>query len=132
MRYMNKTLCSLAVATVLLNGCALTAKPEQANLQAQLNYSEVIGEQYDVQQDWWQIYQDEQLNQLVSEALAKNIDLAKSAIAVNRALYQANLLGADLVPSFSGSLSASSSRDIKHHADSTRSFGSKLGINYEL
>ena len=56
---------------------------------------------YRADKDWWKIYADRQLDDIVALALANNIDLAKSAVSVNRALYQANLLGADLVPGFS-------------------------------
>ena len=63
-------------------------------------------ERYDVNGNWWEIYQSPQLNALMAQALENNIDLKQAAISVNKALYQANILGADLVPSFSGSVGA--------------------------
>ena len=54
--------------------------------------------------------QSPQLNALMEQALANNIDLKQAAISVNKALNQANILGADLGPSFSGSLGANASK----------------------
>ena len=70
-------------------------------------------ERYDVNGNWWEIYQSQQLNALMEQALANNVDLKQAAISVNKALYQANILGADLVPSFSGSLGANASKNLK-------------------
>ena len=50
-------------------------------------------ERYDVNGNWWEIYQSPQLNALMAQALENNIDLKQAAINVNKALYQANILG---------------------------------------
>lgn len=84
-----------------------------------------------VSRDWWKAYRDPALDALVDAALLHNVDLAKSAIAVNRALYQARLLGADLVPGFSAGADASSTTNTKT-GDAARSYGANLGISYEL
>ena len=57
--------------------------------------------------------------------------MKQAAISVNKALYQANILGADLVPSFSGSLSASTSKNLKTGSHGN-TFSSQLGLSYEL
>ena len=64
-------------------------------------------------------------------ALARNIDLARSTITVNKALYQARQFGADLVPTFSGSGSADS-RTALDSGRNTRSFDASFGLAYEL
>lgn len=110
--------------------CANAQMPP--SLDEQFDYGPHIAEGYDVDLDWWRIYNDQQLNRLVETALAQNIDLAKSAVEVNRALYQANLIGADLFPTFSGDLNASARKDIKHGGPSTRSAGGELAVSYEL
>ncbi|HDL3549571.1 TPA: TolC family protein, partial [Mannheimia haemolytica] len=48
----------------------------------------------------------------VDLAIKNNLDLAKSGIAVNKALYNANLVGANLVPTFSGSGSVSAAKGL--------------------
>ncbi len=86
---------------------------------------------YRIDEEWWQAYGDERLNALIAQALANNIDLKKAALSVNKTLYQANILGAGLVPSVNASLGAS----VSHHLDNgteSKNFSSQLGLSYEL
>lgn len=94
--------------------------PEQAVLGA-----------FSVDRGWWKAYADPQLDALVDRALRNNIDLAKSAISVNKALYQARYIGADLVPSFSSGANASSTTNTSTGVAS-RSFEASLSMSYEL
>ncbi len=71
-------------------------------------YQEVSNE-YNIEKEWWKDYQNAELNSIVDYALKNNSDMKKAAINVNKALYQANLVGADLVPKFSADLSSSAS-----------------------
>lgn len=112
-------------------GCSKVSRPDQ-NLAERLEYNEAVRARYQLDPDWWLIYNDEELNQLVAQALANNIDLAKAAVSVNRALFQAKLLAADLVPSFSGGLDASARKNIREGGPSTRSIGGDLNLSYEL
>lgn len=84
-----------------------------------------------VNRDWWKAYRDPALDALVDAALRNNVDLAQSAIAVNRALYQARQLGADLVPAFSAGADASSTTNTRT-GDASRSYSGNLNISYEL
>ena len=65
-------------------------------------------------------------------ALKNNTDLAKAAINVNKALAQAGVLQANLIPSFNAGFEAGSSKNIKEGGASSRSFGSSIGLSYEL
>lgn len=128
-----QTTLSLVIA-LGFSACAIN--PKVATLQTLENNSQVMSsaetaERYQINGDWWEIYQSSQLNALMKQALDNNIDLKQAAISVNKALYQANILGADLVPSFSGSLGASASKNVKS-GSSNNSFSSKLGLSYEL
>lgn len=87
--------------------------------------------EWSVDRAWWKAYRDPALDALVDTALRNNVDLAKSAIAVNRALYQARQAGADLAPEFSGGGDAATNVNAKT-GDSSESYGSNLGISYEL
>lgn len=80
---------------------------------------------------WWAGYADPRLNALVTQALENNIDLARSAITVNRALYQAKLLGAELVPTFSGSAEAGTSNNLRT-GTAGDSWKSSLAVQYEI
>lgn len=122
---------ALVLLVSVLTGCAQVSRPDR-NLAERLEYNEAIRARYQLDPDWWLIYNDEQLNGLVAQALANNIDLAKAAVSVNKALFQAKLLAADLVPSFSGGLEASARKNIREGGHSTRSIGGNLGLSYEL
>lgn len=68
---------------------------------------------------------------IVELAIANNTDLKKSAITVNKALYEANLLGQELVPEFSGSGGASTTTNTKA-GETTHNYTAELGVSYEL
>lgn len=138
MMKLSKITLALAVS-VAITGCA-TDDNKMSNdgsleqVQADYQTYEEITNQYQINEEWWTGYRDSQLNSLVDRALANNLDLAKSAITVNKALYNANLLGADLVPSFSGSGSSSASKGAGDPSKNSRSTGTSvishsLGVN---
>ena len=110
-------LSKLAFSVVL--GLAVSACSNQMSKDGSLeaaqqdyqNYEEIT-KQFSINEQWWRGYNDSQLNSLVDEAIANNLNLAKSAIAVNKALYNANLVGANLIPTFSGSGSASAAKGL--------------------
>lgn len=115
------------VLMLLLGGCAnYPSEPLRADLVPE---SQMTGWRQD--SNWWAAYNDPNLNTLVNEALTRNIDLAKRAVAVNRALYQANLIGADLLPSFSGKASAGPTTALKTGTTS-RSYQSSVSLSYEI
>lgn len=120
-------------AAGLLAACATTAQQPEwtAAGSGRVMSVQETQERFDVNGQWWQVYQDPALAALVEQALANNIDLRQAALQVNQALYQANILGADLVPSFSGSAGASASRNLDS-GSSSRTFSSQLGLSYEL
>ena len=127
-----RTSASFAVV-LLAAGCATHTVNPQLTVAAT---GQVVSEaesaaRYQVNPEWWTVYRDEKLNALINQALANNIDLKQAAIDVNKALYQAKILGADLVPSYSGSLGADTSRNLKE-GGSSNSFSSQLGLSYEL
>ncbi|MFD1259285.1 toxin/drug exporter TdeA [Entomomonas asaccharolytica] len=119
------------ILSSLVMGCATTNNPDQ-QLQQRLQLTQQVIDRYQIDTNWWTIYGDNELNKLIELALTNNIDFAQSAINVNRALYQANLIGEDLVPSFSGGTSGSASKNIKHGGDSNRNVSGNLSLSYEL
>lgn len=90
-----------------------------------------VVEHYERQADWWKVYQNTALNQVVQTAMERNADLKQAAIQVNKALYQANLLGANLLPTWSGVANAGSTRNLDTQT-SSRVFGGQLALSYEL
>ena len=122
---------ALILLVPLTAGCARVTYPEK-DLAERLEYDAAARSRYRLDQDWWLIYNDPKLNRLVDQALKNNIDLAQAAVSVNRALYQANLISGDLVPSFSGGFDGSARKNIKEGGPSTRSVGGNLNLSYEL
>ena len=95
-----RTTASFA-AVLLAAGCATHTVNPQLTVAAT---GQVVSEaesaaRYQVNPEWWTVYRDEKLNALINQALVNNIDLKQAAIDVNKALYQAKILGADLASS---------------------------------
>ncbi len=131
---MKKSIISIAILFIIsicAVACSTISLPEK-NLKERLGYDAALQARYRIDPQWWKIYNDPALNRIVDQALRNNIDLAQAALNVNRALYQARLIRADLVPSFSGGLDNSASRDISEHANSSISAGGDLRVSYEL
>ncbi len=118
----------LCAALLLVSGCA--TRDYQIPSQGILSESQ-IEENFRIDREWWKQYHDPSLDRLVATALERNIDLARSTVTVNKALYQARQFGADLVPTFSGSGSAGS-RTALDTGTATRSFDASFGLAYEL
>ncbi len=133
MRHENRTRRMTAAGALLgmilvLGGCGLY---ETAELKEDIIPAETIAERFSLNREWWKLYEDAKLDALVDMALERNIDLARSALTINKALYEANILGAELVPTFSADTSGQSTRDLDS-GGSQRSFQSQFAISYEL
>lgn len=118
----------LCMAALFVPGCA--GKDLQVQYEGILN-GQQLAERYHIDRNWWTLYGDPSLNTLVERALERNLDLARSTISVNRALYQARQLGAELVPSFSASGEGSSTTSL-NDGGTSRSFNASFGLSYEL
>lgn len=110
MRIMKFTLT--VIAAVTLSACANKMSQDGSLQQAQQHFQnyQTVTQQYQINDQWWLGYRDNELNRLVEMALANNVNLAKATIAVNLALYNANLVGAELIPTFSGNAQSSVSK----------------------
>ena len=73
---------SIILAALLLGGCAVTQINENYE---QILLKEDASADIKINREWWTGYGEARLNELISLALKNNIDLAKSAIAVNKA-----------------------------------------------
>lgn len=115
---------------LLLLGCNNLEKDYNKNIEKISSYSE-ISKRYELNSEWWKDYNDEQLNSLIELGLKNNGDLAKAAISINKALYQANLIGSDLYPSFSGDLKSTASKKLEQ-GKSTITHSGELNLTYEF
>lgn len=122
---------SIILAALLLGGCAVTQINENYE-QILLKEGANLTANFKLEREWWLGYNEPALNELISLALKNNIDLAKSAIAVNKALAQAGVLQADLVPSFNANLGAQTGKNIKTGGSWNESYKSGISLSYEI
>ena len=122
---------SIILAAFLLGGCAVTQINENYE-QILLKDDANLTANFRLEREWWRGYNELALNELISLALKNNIDLAKSAIAVNKALAQAGVLQADLVPSFNANLGAETGKNIKTGGSWNESYKSGISLSYEI
>ena len=120
---------SIILAAFLLGGCAVTQINENYE---QILLKEDASADIKINREWWTGYGEARLNELIELALKNNIDLAKSAIAVNKALAQAGVLQADLVPSFNANLGAETGKNIKTGGSWNESYKSGISLSYEI
>ena len=120
---------SIILATFLLGGCAVTQINENYE---QILLKEDASTDIKINREWWTGYGQARLNELIGLALKNNIDLAKSAVSVNKALAQAGVLQADLVPSFNANLGAETGKNIKTGGSWSESYKSGISLSYEI
>ena len=120
---------SIILAAFLLGGCAVTQINENYE---QILLKEDASADIKINREWWTGYGEARLNELIELALKNNIDLAKSAVAVNKALAQAGVLQADLVPSFNANLGAETGKNIKTGGSWSESYKSGISLSYEI
>lgn len=121
----------LILTTILITGCSSLEK-DYNKISNETTVYKTVSQNYLIENQWWFEYNDKTLNALIKRGLANNKDLIKSAININQALYQANLIGADLLPQFSSSFDSSASKNIKTGGGSTVNHSGSFNISYEI
>ncbi|MGN5726151.1 efflux transporter outer membrane subunit [Acinetobacter calcoaceticus] len=81
---------------------------------------------------WWTLFNDTQLNQLVSNVLKRNSDLAVAGIALKQARLQADLTANQQGLRTSSSVSTGHSFDLNSGDDSSKGLSMSAGVSYEL
>ncbi|MFH7804431.1 efflux transporter outer membrane subunit [Acinetobacter sp. BSP-53] len=133
-----KLIASL-ILTGSLVGCAAVVKTpyEQpaVNIPSSFQNSKAMSQQVhaDVYADqWWTLFGDAQLNQLVNQVLASNTDLAVAGINLQQARLQAGLAKNQQGPRVSSSVSAGHTVDLNSGDDASRGLSLSGGVSYEL
>ncbi len=121
----------------LLSACAAKERSGAEIMSAVISERQTAA-RYNLNTEWWRGYGLAALDRTVELALERNTDLAASAVAVNRAQYEARLITSDLLPGFSAGGSASVSRNLKpgHHLEDGKtwreSWQGEAAMSYEL
>ncbi|WP_273454204.1 efflux transporter outer membrane subunit [Nevskia ramosa] len=133
----NFTCLTFAAAALLLAGCSLTPTLTQPELplperyaQASDRADEASAEAVPVAPQWWQRFGSAELDQLMTEALAANHDLAAALARIEQSRASARAARANLVPLVTGSASASTSRSGGN--DTSENSQATLSASYEL
>lgn len=117
----------------LLSGCG--TRYDTNTLTSDIVSAQETAKRYSLDPEWWRGYGSAGLDRTVALALQRNINLARTAIAVNRALYQARLLNTDLIPAFSADASAQTARTFNRNNSSSawqQTWAGGASVNYEL
>ncbi|WP_425915839.1 efflux transporter outer membrane subunit [Acinetobacter sp. TSRC1-2] len=127
------------ILTGSLVGCAAVVKTpyEQpaVNIPGSFQNSKALSQQVhaDVYADqWWTLFGDAQLNQLVNQVLTTNTDLAVAGINLQQARLQAGLAQNKQGPRVSSSVSTGHTIDLNSRDDSSRGLSLSGGVSYEL
>ena len=139
---MQMNFSKLATALMLsssLFGCAAVVKTpyQQPNVNMPNNFqnSKAMSQQVhaDVYADqWWTLFGDPRLNQLVNQVLSSNTDLAVAGINLQQARLQAGLVQNKQGPRISSSISAGHNIELNSGDDSSRGLSLSGGVSYEL
>lgn len=130
-------------ATLMLSGtlvgCAAVVKtPYQqpsVNIPVSFQNNKALNQQVhaDVYADqWWTLFGDMQLNQLVNQVLSTNTDLAVAGINLQQARLQAGLAANQQGPRVSSSVSTGHNIDLNSGDNSSRGLSLNGGVSYEV
>ncbi|MBP3747965.1 MAG: efflux transporter outer membrane subunit [Ruminobacter sp.] len=141
-----KKVLSACIAGVILSGCtALHTDYQRPDLDEYVFVNGVAdsasvtsltadaGEADSIQitDSYWVRFEDDKLTALIEEALENNNDYYQALINVRKAMVQADIADAELIPDLSASLSSGISKPLKTGV-SRRSSDSSLKVSYEL
>lgn len=93
---------TLFLTTLLLSGCMLGPKkdlPETSFSHSFVEEASALTTEEEIQQRWWEQFNDPILNQLIETTLSKNYDLKLAREKVHEMRAQYRMEGADLWPS---------------------------------
>lgn len=141
-----KKVLSACIAGVILSGCtALHTDYQRPDLDEYVFVNGVAdsssvtsltadaGEADSIQitDSYWVRFEDDKLTALIEDALENNNDYYQALINVRKAMVQADIADAELIPDLSASLSSGINKPLKTGV-SRRSSDSSLKVSYEL
>ena len=133
-----KLAASLMLSGTLVGCAAVVKTPYQqpsVNIPVSFQNNKAPNQQVhaDVYADqWWTLFGDMQLNQLVNQVLSTNTDLAVAGINLQQARLQAGLAANQQGPRVSSSVSTGHNIDLNSGDNSSRGLSLNGGVSYEV
>ena len=139
MPFLLTRLCTAMLLGSTLVGCAAVVKtPYQApavQMPTQFQYDKATSQQRQQAlygDQWWALFGDAQLNQLVDAVLAKNADLAVAGMTLKQARLQAELAENQQKPRVNSTVSTGHQFDLNSGNDSSSGLSLGAGLSYEV
>ena len=139
MPFLLTRLCTAMLLGSTLVGCAAVVKtPYQTpavQTPSQFQYVKVTSQQSQqalYADQWWTLFGDAQLNQLVDAVLTKNADLAVAGMTLKQARLQAELAENQQKPRVNSTVSTGHQFDLNSGNDSSSGLSLGAGLSYEV
>ncbi|HRA29495.1 MAG TPA: efflux transporter outer membrane subunit [Acinetobacter johnsonii] len=139
MPFLLTRLCTAMLLSSTLVGCAAVVKtPYQApavQMPTQFQYDKATSQQRQqalYADQWWTLFGDAQLNQLVDAVLTKNADLAVAGMTLKQARLQAELAENQQKPRVNSTVSTGHQFDLNSGNDSSSGLSLGAGLSYEV
>ena len=132
---MKKISLALCLSTALAGCSAVVKTPYNApavQVPSQFQYDAQKNKNVNLTDQWWTLFNDAQLNQLIEQVLAKNSDLSVAGITLKQARLQAGLAENKQGLRTSSSISTGHNYDLGSGNDSSRGLSTSVGVSYEL
>ena len=132
---MKKISLALCLSTALAGCSAVVKTPYNApavQVPSQFQYDAQKNKNLNLTDQWWTLFNDAQLNQLIEQVLAKNSDLSVAGITLKQARLQAGLAENKQGLRTSSSVSTGHNYDLGSGNDSSRGLSTSVGVSYEL
>ncbi|MDN5369954.1 MAG: hypothetical protein PWP74_1262 [Shewanella sp.] len=134
MQYINIfRISAIALSIGALSGCGMFTHSDfqapEVNIPASWQQTSV-NQQVSLD-PWWQKFNNPELNQLITDVLNTNNDLALATLTLQKARLQAGLTRTDLWPQLSANGAANKSKPLDG-GDSSSSYQASLSVSYEV
>ncbi|EHN6894871.1 TolC family protein [Campylobacter upsaliensis] len=121
-----KKISFLFLILLFLSGCGAKIEPVK-----EVFLSEEELKKANVKSQWWQAYEDANLQEFLAFVLENNKDIKVARTSLLSALARADLIDYDLYPSLAGTLGFNRMKNL-HKGTNNKAYSNGLNLNYEL
>ncbi|EFS9253944.1 TolC family protein [Campylobacter upsaliensis] len=121
-----KKISFLFLILLFLSGCGAKIEPVK-----EVFLSEEELKKANVKSQWWQAYEDANLQEFLAFVLENNKDIKVARTSLLSALARADLIDYDLYPSLDGTLGFNRMKNL-HKGTNNKGYSNGLNLNYEL